>query len=93
MAPREAMPRVREAAQRALALDDSLPAAHTSMALALVWYDWNFTRGAQEFQRAIALNPNDPDAHRLYGDYLVVMMVKDGLEMLDQQLEPASEHH
>jgi hypothetical protein len=27
------------------------------------------------------------------GDYLVVMMVKDGLEMLDQQLEPTSEHH
>jgi trk system potassium uptake protein len=27
------------------------------------------------------------------GDYLIVMMVKDGLEMLDQQLESPSEHH
>jgi hypothetical protein len=27
------------------------------------------------------------------GDYLIVMMVKDGLEMLDQQLEVPSEHH
>jgi Trk K+ transport system NAD-binding subunit len=27
------------------------------------------------------------------GDYLIVMMVKDGLELLDQQLEVPSEHH
>jgi serine/threonine-protein kinase len=73
MPPREAMPRVREAAQRALALDDSLAAAHTSMALALVWYDWNFSKGEQEFQRALALNPNDVDTHLHYGDFLVAM--------------------
>ena len=73
MPPREAMPRVREAAQRALALDDSLAAAHTSMALALVWYDWNFVKGEKEFQRAIELNPNDTDAHRFYGDFLAAM--------------------
>ena len=59
MPPREAMPRVREAAERALALDDSLAQAHTCMALALVWYDWNFAQGEKEFQRAIALNPKD----------------------------------
>ena len=34
-----------------------------------------------------------PDSTLQAGDYLVVMMVKDGLEMLDQHLEPASEHH
>jgi len=34
-----------------------------------------------------------PDSTLQEGDYLVVMMVKDGLEMLDQQLEPTSEHH
>jgi serine/threonine protein kinase/tetratricopeptide (TPR) repeat protein len=71
--PREAMPRVREAAERALALDDSLAQAHTCMALVLVWYDWDFANGEKEFRRAIALNPNDTDAHRMYGDYLVAM--------------------
>jgi serine/threonine protein kinase/Tfp pilus assembly protein PilF len=71
--PREAMPRVREAAERALALDDSLAQAHTSMALVLVWYDWDFAKGEREFRRAIALNPNDADAHQAYGDFLAAM--------------------
>jgi serine/threonine protein kinase/tetratricopeptide (TPR) repeat protein len=73
MPPREAMPRAREAAQRALALDDSLAAAHTAMAMALVWYDWNFKKGEEEFKRALALNPNDVDTHLHYGDFLVAM--------------------
>ena len=73
MPPREAMPRVREAAERALALDDSLAQAHTSMALALVWYDWDFAKGEKEFRRAIALNTNDADAHQAYGDFLAAM--------------------
>ncbi len=73
MPPREAMPRVREAAERALALDDSLAQAHTCMALALVWYDWDFAKGEKEFQRAIALNANDAYSHEMYGDFLAAM--------------------
>jgi tetratricopeptide (TPR) repeat protein len=73
MPPREAMPRVREAAERALALDDSLGAAHTCMALTLVWYDWDFAKGEKEFQRAIALNANDAEGHQAYGDFLAAM--------------------
>jgi serine/threonine protein kinase/Tfp pilus assembly protein PilF len=73
MPPREAMPRVREAAERALALDDSLAAAHTCLALALVWYDWDFAKGEAEFRRGIALNANDAEAHRMYGDFLAAM--------------------
>jgi trk system potassium uptake protein TrkA len=34
-----------------------------------------------------------PDSTLQEGDYLVVMMVKDGLEMLDQQLDDPAEHH
>ena len=73
MPPREAMPRVREAAERALVLDDSLAQAHTSLALALVWFDWDFAKGEKEFRRAIALNANDAEAHKLYGDFLAAM--------------------
>ncbi|MBV8545580.1 MAG: protein kinase [Acidobacteria bacterium] len=73
MPPREAMPRVREASERALALDDSLAPAHTCLALALTWYDWDFAKGEAEFKRGIALNANDAEAHRLYGDFLTAM--------------------
>ncbi len=73
MPPREAMPRVREAAERALALDESLAQAHMCMALALTWYDWDFVKGEKEFRRAIALNGNDSEAHRAYGDFLAAM--------------------
>ncbi len=73
MPPREAMPRVREAAEHALALDESLAQAHMCMALALTWYDWDFVKGEKEFRRAIALNGNDSEAHKAYGDYLAAM--------------------
>ncbi|HEY6139726.1 MAG TPA: protein kinase [Thermoanaerobaculia bacterium] len=70
MAPKEAMPRAREAAKRALASDDSLAAAHTALAIVLAWYDWDFKGGDREFRRAVSLNPNDSDAHAAYGDFL-----------------------
>ena len=70
MAPKEAMPKAREAARQALQLDDSLAAAHTALAMVLAWYDWDFKGGDREFRRAVALNPNDADAHNAYGDFL-----------------------
>ncbi len=91
--PREAMPRAREAAQRALAIDDSLAQAHTSLALVQVWYDWDFTSGEREFRRAISLNPNDSEAHRLYGNFLIAsgQLSRALAEMkLAEQLDPLS---
>lgn len=73
LAPKEAMPRAREAAQHALSLDESLPQAHTCLALVKAWFDWDFSGGEREFRRAISLNPNDAEAHRLYGDFLTAM--------------------
>src|SRR5205085_3241678 len=68
--PKEAMPRAREAAQHALALDDTLAQAHVSLALVKAWFDWDFNAGEREFRRGIELNPNDADSHRRYGDFL-----------------------
>jgi serine/threonine-protein kinase len=71
--PSEAMPRAHEAAQRALEIDETLAEAHTSLAVVLVWYDWDFVQGEAQFRRAIQLNGNYPTAHRLYGDFLTAM--------------------
>ncbi len=55
------------AALKALALDDNLAEAHTSLA-AVDILDWNWKEAEKEFQRALALNPNYATAHHWYGD-------------------------
>ncbi len=71
--PREVMPKHKEAAQKALELDDSLADAHAQLAYYSFWYDYNPSPAEREFKRAIELNPNDPETHGLYGWYLVAM--------------------
>jgi TolB-like protein/DNA-binding winged helix-turn-helix (wHTH) protein len=67
----EAMFRARDAALKALALDDALAEAHTSLAFVYWHYDWNWPAGEKEFQRALQLNPSYPTAHHWYAYYLV----------------------
>ena len=64
--PKEAFPKAREAAQKAVELDDSLAEAHTSLATVEL-YEWDWSGAEREFRRAIDLNPSDAPAHRLYG--------------------------
>jgi TolB-like protein len=62
----EAMPQARDAANRALQLDDTLAAAHISLGYVKALYDWDWPGADREFQGALALNPGDPDAHFAY---------------------------
>lgn len=66
----EAMTKAREAALRALSLDDRLAEAHTSLAFVLMHYDWNWTDSEREFKRAIEFNPAYPTAHHWYSIFL-----------------------
>jgi serine/threonine protein kinase/tetratricopeptide (TPR) repeat protein len=65
--PIEAYPRAKEAALKALEIDDTLAEAHTSLALVKVYQEWDWSGGEREFQRAIALNPDYAMAHLSYG--------------------------
>jgi serine/threonine protein kinase/Tfp pilus assembly protein PilF len=69
--PREAMPKAREAAKKALELDDTLPEAHTEMGIIDFWYEFDWSAAEREFQRAIELKPNYAHAHEYYGWFLV----------------------
>ena len=71
--PREAMPRAREAARKALRIDDSLADAHASLGIVYFWYDWEWVAAEHEFQRALELNPSSARAHEFYGWYLAAM--------------------
>jgi serine/threonine-protein kinase len=93
MSPNEVMPRARAAAEKAVQLDQSLPEAHSALALVRAWYDWDFAAGEREFHRAIELNPSNADAHRLYGDFLIVRQQFDralGEKKRAEQLDPLS---
>jgi eukaryotic-like serine/threonine-protein kinase len=71
--PREAMPKAKAAAIRALELDETLAEAHVSLARVLAAYDWDWTSAEREYKRAIELNPRYATAHQWYGGYLSVM--------------------
>ncbi len=70
---REAMTRAREAAQKALSLDESLADAHASLGFVKMHYDWDFSGAEKEFLRAIALNPGYATAHHWYAYDLVAL--------------------
>src|SRR5712692_5208463 len=65
--PKQAFPRAKEAATKALAIDDTLAEAHTSLGYIQTFYDWDWSGAEREFQRAIALNPGYAEAHYYYG--------------------------
>jgi eukaryotic-like serine/threonine-protein kinase len=65
--PEETFPKAKEAAQKALEIDGTLAEAHASLGYIKAAYDWDWAGGEKEFQRAIELNPNYAEAHRLYG--------------------------
>ena len=77
MAPKEAFPKAKAAATKALELDDSLSEAHTSLAFCLDLYDWNWDSAEVEFKRAIELNPGYATAHHWYSWHLAVLGRKD----------------
>ncbi len=73
LAPDQSIPKAKEAAQKALSLDDSLAAAHEALAHALMLYDWDWAGAEQEYKRALELDPSYATAHQRYAIYLSAM--------------------
>src|SRR5216117_2290024 len=93
-APHETMPKAKESAIKALALDDPLAEGHASLAHILMNYDWNWPGAEKEFKRTVELKPDYATGHQWYAiHYLTdtgrfeeaVQEMKKALE-----LEPAS---
>jgi serine/threonine protein kinase/tetratricopeptide (TPR) repeat protein len=66
--PREALPKAKAAALKAIELDDSLAEAHISLGN---WGGWDWDAAVKEYQRAIELMPNSPEAHFFLSDLLL----------------------
>jgi TolB-like protein/DNA-binding winged helix-turn-helix (wHTH) protein/Tfp pilus assembly protein PilF len=73
MPPAEAFPLAKAAANEALALDDRLGEAHTSLAFVLDLYYWDWSAAERQFKLAINLNPGYAVAHHWYAWHLLVL--------------------
>ncbi len=91
--PKDGFPKAKEAAIKALEIDDSLAEAHTSLAFIKFRWDRDRVEAEREFQLAIKHKPAYAPAHQWYSSYLVA------LERFDeavaeakraQELEPLS---
>ncbi|HKO04277.1 MAG TPA: protein kinase [Candidatus Acidoferrales bacterium] len=71
MAPREAYPQLKEAAEHALRMDESLGEAHAPLAYYLRVYEMDWQGAEREFKRAIELNSSYANAHHWYSHFLV----------------------
>ena len=67
----EAYPRAIAAAEKAVALDDSLAEGHRALAYSLFFWKWDLPRAFAEYRRAIELNPKDPDTYHWYATSLL----------------------
>jgi tetratricopeptide (TPR) repeat protein len=66
--PQECYPKAVASAKKALEIDDTLAEAHTTLAMAVWYYGFDFSKSLREFQRAIELNPNYATGHQQYGN-------------------------
>jgi TolB-like protein/Flp pilus assembly protein TadD len=73
MTPKEALPKAKAAAIKALELDSALGEAHNSLAFCLDGFDWDFNAAGGEFRRAIELNPGYATAHHWYAWHLALV--------------------
>jgi TolB-like protein/DNA-binding winged helix-turn-helix (wHTH) protein/Flp pilus assembly protein TadD len=73
MTPKEAMPRAKAAAMKAMELDDSLGEAHASLAFCLDGFDWNFEAADREFRRSLELSPSYATGHQWYSWHLALL--------------------
>ena len=71
--PKEGFPKAKEAAAKALEIDESSAEAHSSMAFIKFRWDWDRAATEREFQEAIKLKPAYAPAHQWYSSYLVAV--------------------
>jgi DNA-binding winged helix-turn-helix (wHTH) protein/TolB-like protein/Tfp pilus assembly protein PilF len=67
--PHETYPKAREAVLKAIDINENIGTAHTALASYYLSYEWNWPAARREFERAMALDPEDPGTLTEYGIY------------------------
>ena len=95
VAPDDAYPRAKAAAERALQREPELAEAITSVGKVLCWHEWNFAGAERELERAVRLSPNYAEAHYVLGTALpLVGRLSEAIEAIRRALvlDPLSAH-
>jgi TolB-like protein/DNA-binding winged helix-turn-helix (wHTH) protein/Tfp pilus assembly protein PilF len=71
--PKEAYPKSKEAALKAVELDPTIGESYSALAQSKLFHEWDFAGAEKEIRRAIELSPNFADAHGVYGAYLTAV--------------------
>jgi TolB-like protein/DNA-binding winged helix-turn-helix (wHTH) protein len=93
LSPATALELGKQAAMKALQLDDNLAETHVSLGAIRFLYDWDWPEAEKEFAQAVKLNPNSSDAHMWRGVFLAQMGRSDeGISeiKLAESLDPLS---
>ncbi|MGE5212349.1 MAG: protein kinase domain-containing protein [Nitrospirota bacterium] len=70
LAPKDAFPQAKQAAQQALKIDPDLAEAHAALGYVQFQYEWKFKEAEAQFRQAIRLNPNSVTARLRLFEYL-----------------------
>jgi DNA-binding winged helix-turn-helix (wHTH) protein/TolB-like protein/Tfp pilus assembly protein PilF len=95
----EAFPKARDAATKALDLDETLGEAHAALAQVGFLWDWDWAAAEKQFKRALELSPGDPEIHHMYAHFLSAMgrfdeALIESKRLLElDPLSPASQNH
>jgi DNA-binding winged helix-turn-helix (wHTH) protein/TolB-like protein len=73
MPPKEALPKVKYAAEKAIELDDNLAQSHLAVGAFKLFYEWDWPGAERAFKRAMELDPRYAGPHELYGYLLRIM--------------------
>jgi len=86
--PSEAGPAGKDAARKAVALDDASAEAHYALADILTWTDWDWTAAEMEWKRTFELNPNFTEALANYAHFQMIRGLNDeGLALIDKAVK------
>ncbi|MFN2531845.1 MAG: FlgO family outer membrane protein [Pyrinomonadaceae bacterium] len=91
--PNESAPKAREAARKALEINESDVDAHVVLGLVAHWYDWDWSAAEKELKRSLELNPRNSESYLYYSYLLSPMGRPDEAEAIARQglrLDPLS---
>lgn len=66
MSPNESAPKAREAARKALDINEADVDAHVVLGQVAHWFDWDWAAAEKEFKRSLELNPQNPESYLYY---------------------------